>query len=94
MASQPSPCPDAIIRSAENEQGDLEDAVRNAVDGAYLDWPNEAGVSASPFMLDGANLDGLDSFAIKHRTSPPSSCWFWGRNACPDHMTIRLLMDD
>lgn len=38
----------AIVRSANQEQEDLEDAVRNAVDGAYLNWPNEAGVSATP----------------------------------------------
>lgn len=52
MAAESEPRPrKAVPRTAAHECGDLEDAVRNAVDGAYLDWPNEAGVSATPAMF-------------------------------------------
>ncbi|KAG8168980.1 hypothetical protein KVR01_001729 [Diaporthe batatas] len=44
MAADATPSyQNAILRLKEHEEGDLERAVRNAVDGAYLCWPNEAG---------------------------------------------------
>ncbi|KAH8785159.1 beta,beta-carotene 9',10'-dioxygenase [Diaporthe sp. PMI_573] len=44
MAAESEPRPQkAVARTADHERGDLEHAVRNAVNGAYLDWPNEAG---------------------------------------------------
>lgn len=49
--------PNAITRSADDEQEDLEAAIRNAVDGAYLNWPNEAGVSATPLIFLDTGLD-------------------------------------
>ena len=46
-----STSPHAIFRSEDHEQGDLESAVRNAANGAYLSWPNEAGVSDTSSTL-------------------------------------------
>ncbi|POS71315.1 carotenoid cleavage dioxygenase 1 [Diaporthe helianthi] len=44
MAADMTPRPQtAIARLKDHEQEDLEDAVRSAVNGAYLHWPNEAG---------------------------------------------------
>lgn len=37
---------DPICRTEPDELEDLKKAVDRAVDGAYLDWPNEAGVRA------------------------------------------------
>jgi hypothetical protein len=42
----------AIERTVDDEHGDLESCVRNAVAGAYVDWPNEAGASANLLHIE------------------------------------------
>lgn len=76
----------------EDEQSDLADAVRNAVDGAYLDWPNEAGVSAisSVLAVIGIDLSAVNNDALNHAPKQLS----WGRFAFSDHVEVRLLIDD
>lgn len=82
----------AIPRAVEDEQSDHADAVRNAVDGAYLDWPNEAGVSAVPFVL--ASIGLYDSVLGNDVHNHTPKQLFWGKFACPDYKTVRLLIDD
>lgn len=43
------PIPEAIRRTAEDEIEDLDNACDNAVNEAYLNWPNEAGVSLETY---------------------------------------------
>jgi hypothetical protein len=40
---------EAITRTAGDEVDDLGTTLDNAVNGAYLDWPNEGGVSGTHY---------------------------------------------
>lgn len=74
------------------EQQDLEDAIRNAVGGAYLHWPNDAGVSPILWIPGETHLDNQvvrDLSTKKH----PSGLFAWEESLL-GHMMARLLTCD
>lgn len=55
VAMNPTPMDDAlgpVFRSEANETEDLQKAIQDAVNAAYLDWPNEAGVRRVQHGID------------------------------------------